>query len=114
MKRTYTLFIATSELLTCPDIYQRAKAHNLILTPNTTRIISVVTPLEEAPGDLRESQLDFDPYMVAVNGINLMHEDGLLYLSLGIRAKDVGVSTITLTIPEAKMYRVPNLQIATD
>lgn len=110
MKRHYTLFIATPELLSCPDIYQHAKAHNLILTPNTSRTVSVVTPLEQPPGDLRETEVDFDPHMVSVNSIDLMYENGLLYITFAIKAVDVGVSDISLTIPSAETAPVSVLR----
>jgi hypothetical protein len=110
MKRSYTLFIATPELLTCPDIYQHAKAHNLILTPNTSRVISIVTPLERPPGDLDEVELRFEPDIVAVRRIELMYERGLLYITLEIRAIDIGVSDITLHIPEAQTSPLPSLE----
>jgi hypothetical protein len=78
-----------------------------MLAPNTSRIVSVVTPLEHPPGDLRQTQIDFDPHMVNVKRVDLMHEHGLLYITFTIRAVDVGVSDIHLTIPTATTTLVP-------
>lgn len=101
MKRTYTLFSATSELLTCPEIYQHAKSRNLILTPHQTRTLSIVTPLERAPGCLQETYVNFDPAMIRLDGIELMYERGRLYITCTICAVELGESTLTLTIPKA-------------
>lgn len=104
MKRSYTLFIATSELLTCPAIYQHAKTHTVILTPNTKRVLSVITPLEHPPGDLREASVNYDPHMVVVDSVDLMYEKGLLYGTFTIRAVDVGATQLTLTLPAATEF----------
>jgi len=93
--------MATPELLTCPDIYQLARRHHGIIHLNTTRVLSIVTPLEKPPGDVRAITIDHDPHMVTLDNVDVLYEHGLLYITLALRAVDVGVCDIGLTIPEA-------------
>lgn len=101
MKRTYSLFMATDELLTCPEIYRHAKQHNLILTPNTVRTISMVTPLDTPLGNIEQAHVSYDPLMVNVSMVHIMQEQALLYITITLCSLDVGTTDLVLHLPEA-------------
>lgn len=106
--------MATRELLTCPEIYQHAQSHNLILTPNDTRTISIVSPLEEPLGPIDQAYISFDPAMVNVSMVHLMHEQSLLFITITLRALDVGTTDIILHVPEPTSSPLPTQQYLID
>jgi hypothetical protein len=108
MKRSYSLFIATPELLTCPEIYHHAQTHTLVLQPGGRRVFSIVTPLEQPPGDLKLTLIDYDPHVVRVAAAQLMYEQGLLYITLTLEAVDVGSTTMVIDIPTATPSTLPH------
>ncbi|MAZ30336.1 hypothetical protein CL655_03570 [bacterium] len=108
MKRTYTLFVATKELLTCPEIYQHAKDHHIILHPSENRTLNIVCPLERPLGALTDAHVSYDPTMLDIQMVHLMVEINLLYITIKLRAHDVGQTDISLILPEAEPGLLPS------
>jgi hypothetical protein len=102
MKRTYTFFVATPELLTCPEIFEHARAHHIILHPAEARTLNIVSPLEHPLGDVRKATVSYDPAILDVELVHLAAEANLLYLTITLRATDIGETEISLTLPEAE------------
>jgi len=108
MKRQYTLFVATPELLTCPEIFAHARNHHIILHPSEQRTLNIVSPLERPLTSVTKAQVAYDPSMIQLDTVHLACEGNLLYITLSLLALDVGETTIAITSPDTSEGSLPS------
>jgi hypothetical protein len=107
MKRTYTLFIATEELLKNHTIQLFSKLHSFHLTLRQPQTVSVIIPVDTASFDLDRACVVYEPELVDLQHATIQCDRGTLYLTLTLEARELGSTHLSVIVPDSPTPNLP-------
>lgn len=109
MKRTYTLFIATEELLKNQSIRLFAKLHAFQLSLRQPQTFTIIIPIDTQTFDLDRACVVYEPELVHLHHATIQRDGATLYLTVTLEARDIGSTRLSVVVPDVPMPALPSL-----